>query len=233
MKPSHAADALARASAALVGDTDIAGFLATLLDSSADVLHIDAVGILVEDDGILDLLAASSHAAVELELHQAQLEEGPCVDAHRSNRAVDAHGPDVAALWPRFGPAMLESGFATVHAAPLRWRGTSLGAIGLFRRSDAPFAIDEQTVAQAFADLATLLIVQTERGDLDTVKRRVQELLTTRIVIEQAKGVLSEIHAVDMAEAYQLLLDRAAQDGGKLTTAAKAVIDDAQRRPTT
>lgn len=233
MEPSHAADALAKASAALVDDTDIAGFLATLLDSSADVLHIDAVGILVEDDGNLDLLAASSHAAVELELHQAQLEEGPCVDAHRSCRAVDAQGPELATRWPRFGRAMLESGFSSVHASPLRWRDTSLGALGLFRRSDEPFTSDEQTVAQAFADLATLLIVQTERVDLDSVKRRVQELLTTRIVIEQAKGVLSEIHAVDMAEAYQLLLRRAAQDGGKLTAAARAVIDDAQRRRTT
>jgi hypothetical protein len=128
---------------------------------------------------------------------------------------------------------MLESGFSSVHASPLRWHGTSLGAIGLFRRSDGPFTNDEGTVAQAFADLATLLIVQTDRVDLDKIKRRVQELLTTRIVIEQAKGVLSEIHAVDMAQAYQLLLRRAAQDGGKLTAAAKAVIDDAQRRPAT
>ena len=229
MEASRAADALAKASAALVGETDIAGFLATLLDSSADVLAIDAGGILIEDDDSLDLLAASSHAAVVLELHQAQLEEGPCVDAHRSGQAVDAHGPDLATRWPRFGRTMLDSGFSSVHASPLRWHGVPLGAMGLFRRSDEPFTSEEDAVAQAFADLATLLIVQTDKVDLDTVRRRVQELLTERIVIEQAKGVLAEHHDVDMAEAYQLLLRRAAQDGGKLTAAAKAVVDEAQR----
>ena len=233
MEASRAADALARASAALVGETDIAGFLATLLDSSADVLHSDAGGILIEDDNSLDLLAASSHAAVELELHQAQLDEGPCVDAHRSGRAVNAHGPDLPARWSRFGRTMLDSGFSSVLASPLRWHGAPLGAMGLFRRLDEPFTSDEETVAQAFADLATLLIVRADKVDLDTVKRRIQELLSARVVIEQAKGVLAEDHDMDMAEAYQLLLRRAAQDGGKLTTVAKAVVDEAQRRRTT
>ena len=229
MEASRAADALARASAALVGETDIAGFLATLLDSRADVLSVDAGGILIEDDDSLDLLAASSHTAVELELHQAQLDEGPCVEAHQTGRTVNAHGADLTGRWPHFGQTMLDTGFSSVLASPLRWHGAPLGAMGLFRRSDEQFTSDEEIVAQAFADLATLLIVQTEKVDLDTVKRRVQELLTERIVVEQAKGVLSESHGVDMAEAYQLLLRRAAQDGGRLTAVAKAVVDEAQR----
>src|SRR4051794_39946678 len=95
MEASRAADALAKASAALVGETDIAGFLASLLSSTNDVLQIDACGILVEDGDRLELLAASSHAAVELELHQAQLDEGPCVDAHASGDPVNVHGTDL------------------------------------------------------------------------------------------------------------------------------------------
>jgi hypothetical protein len=230
MEASRAADALAKASAALVGETDIAAFLATLLASTADVLKIDASGILVEDDDHLDLLAASSHAAVELELHQAQIDEGPCVEAHASGSAVNAHGSGLTERWPRFGQQMLVSGFSSVHASPLRWHGVALGAMGLFRRVDIALTPEEETVAQAFADLATLLIVQTDTVDLDTVKRRVQDVLTTRIVIEQAKGVLAETHSVDMAEAYQLLLTRAVMDGDRLTRAAQAVIHEAQQR---
>lgn len=233
MEASRAADALAKASAALVGETDIAGFLATLLTSSADVLQIDAGGILVEDGGRLDLLAASSHAAVELELHQAQLDEGPCVDAHMTSLAVNAHGPDLLDRWPRFGRTMLDSGFSSVHASPLRWHGVALGAMGMFRRTDELLTSEEETVAQAFADLATLLIVQTEKVDLETVRQRVQDLLTERIIIEQAKGVLAESHRVDMAEPYELLLRRAAEDGATLTTTAQAVVDQAQHRPPT
>lgn len=233
MEASRAADALAKASAALVGETDVAGFLAALLASSADVLRIDAGGILVEDDDRLDVLTASSHTAVELELHQAHLDEGPCVDAHKSGRAVNAHGSDLLTRWPRFGQTMLDSGFSAVHASPLRWHGVTLGAMGVFRREDQALTPDEETVAQAFADLATLLIVQTDKVDLDSVRRRIQEVLTTRIIIEQAKGVLAENHGVDMAEAYRLLLGRAAEQDVTLTTAARAEIDRVQRRTIT
>ncbi|VXC55507.1 GAF and ANTAR domain-containing protein [Aeromicrobium sp. 9AM] len=229
MEASRATAALAKASAALVGDADIAGFLADLLTSSADVLRLDASGILVEDDGRLDLLAASSHTATELELHQAHLDEGPCVDAHASGEPVNAHSSDLVAMWPRFGRTMIESGFSAVHASPLRWHGVPLGAMGLFRSADELFTPEEETVAQAFADLATLLIVQTDKVDLDKVKQRVQEVLATRIVIEQAKGVLAEQDDVDMGEAYQELLRRAAQDGGHLTTVAGAIVEGAER----
>jgi hypothetical protein len=201
-----------------------------LLDSSTDILLLDAAGILVEDAGRLDLLAASSHAAVDLEIHQAQLEEGPCVDAHASGEAVDAHGSELLGRWPRFGQHLLDLGFGSTHASPLRWHGTPIGAMGMFRRADEPLTPEETTVAQAFADLATLLIVQTDKVDLDSVRRRIQMMLDTRVVIEQAKGVLAEQHDVDMGEAYQLLLQRAAQDGGQLTSVARAVLDGARQR---
>jgi transcriptional regulator with GAF, ATPase, and Fis domain len=229
MEASRAADALAKASAALVGETDAAGFLAALLASTGEVLRIDASGILIEDGEHLDLLAASSHAAVELEMHQAQLDEGPCVEANMSGQAVNAHAPDLLTRWPQFGQLMIDSGFLSVHASPLHWHGAPLGAVGLFRRSGDLLTPEEQTVAQAFADLATLLIVQTDQIDLDTIRQRVQDVLTTRIIVEQAKGVLSETHRVNMAEAYQVLLRRAADGGATLTATAHAVVDEAQR----
>jgi transcriptional regulator with GAF, ATPase, and Fis domain len=233
MEPAHAADALAHASAALVNTPDVAGILATLLTSSTGVLRMDAGGILVEDGDQLELLAASSHAAWELELHQSQLDEGPCVDAHASGRGVSAHGSDLVSRWPRFGQTMLDAGFVSTVASPLRWHGQTIGAMGLFGRTDLVVTPEEATVAQAFADLATLLIVQTEKVDLDTVKGRVRDVLTSRILIEQAKGVLAWHHGVDMATAYGLLLRRVDDEGSTLTATAQAVIDEAQHRPIT
>jgi transcriptional regulator with GAF, ATPase, and Fis domain len=232
MEASRAADALAKASAALVREPDVSGFLANLLASSGEVLRVDASGILVEDGDSLDLLAASSHDAVELELHQTQLDEGPCVEAHQSGQPVNAHGPDLASRWPTWGQKMLDSGYSSVHASPLTWHGVALGAMGMFRRTDEQLTSAEETVAQAFADLATLLIVQTDKVDIDAVRRRVQEVLATRVGIEQAKGVLAEEHGIDMAEAYQLLVGRAAENGATLTATARAVIDGAQSRQT-
>jgi hypothetical protein len=229
MQSTRAADALARASAALVGEHDVAGFLASLLNSFADVLDVDAAGILVEERGRLELLAASSHAAAELELHQALQDEGPCVDAHADDVAVSLADPDLQERWPDFGRTLVDAGFHYAHASPLHWHGAAIGAMGAFRRTGTPFTDEENVVAQAFADLATLLIVQTEQVDLTALRRRVDELLSTRVVIEQAKGVLSEQEGVDMAEAYAELLRRSAAEGTLLAT-AQEVVEAAQRQ---
>lgn len=228
MEAARAAEALARTSAALVGDIDPAGLLAALLGSCVDVLPVAVGGILVEDRGRLDLLAASSHAAFELELHQAHLDEGPVVDAHATGQPVDARAGALIDRWPLFGRTMQDAGFQSVHASPLRWHGRSLGAMGLFRPSSDGFTVEERVVAQGFADLATLLIVQTTHIDLEAVEHRIHELLATRVVIEQAKGVLAETERVDMAEAYQSLLRRSSASGQPLTAIARAVLDEAQ-----
>ena len=207
MQRADATMALAKASAALVDDHDVSGFLASLLGSVQSVLGADACGILVNDGHGLEVLAASSHDAAELELHQAQFDEGPCVDAHDSATPVEVSGAvELARRWKAVGPIIVECGFELAHASPLRWHGAALGAMGVFRTDGTPFAPEETVVAQAFADIATLLIVQTERVDLADSMKRVQEALATRVTIEQAKGVIAELENVPMNRAYALLL---------------------------
>lgn len=231
MQTTEAAIALAKASAALVEDHDVSGFLASLLASVQSVLGAGACGILVDDGHGLEVLAASSHDAAELELHQAQFYEGPCVDAHASAAPIAASGTvELARRWRRVGPVIVAGGFEYVHASPLRWHGSALGAMGVFRAGETPFTPEEEVVAQAFADIATLLIVQTEHVDLAESTQRVQEALATRVVVEQAKGVLAELENVPMNSAYALLLQRAAESGETLTATARSMIESAQHR---
>ncbi len=231
MQTDDATRALAKASAALVDDHDVSGFLASLLSSVRSVLGADACGILLNDGRGLELLAASSHDAADLELHQAQFDEGPCVDAHDSATPVEVSGAvELARRWRAVGPIIVEAGFELAHASPLRWHGSALGAMGVFRINGAPFTPEETVVAQAFADIATLLIVQTEHVDLASTMKRVQDALATRVAIEQAKGVIAELENVPMNRAYAVLLERAAESGESLTDAARRVIEVAQRR---
>lgn len=229
MRASQASEALAAASSALVGEHDVAGFLAALLRSCEEVLGADASGILVKAEGDrLDVLTASSHEALELEMHQAHLEEGPCVEAYSSGHPVECHAPDeIRRRWPQFGPIMLNAGYRSVRAFPMRWQGTPLGTMGLFLCSRDQFSEDEQVVAQAFADIATSLLVQTET--VQPVRQRIEAALAARTTIEQAKGALAEHLGVDMAEAYSLLMTRAEAEGGDLTAVAAAVVRQAQR----
>lgn len=124
-----ATEALARALASLVRESDVAAVLAELLDDARAVLGASAAGLLVrfESDG-LELLTATSHCAVEVELFQAQQTSGPCVDAIHSGQQVHVSGADtIIARWPVVGPAIVAAGFVSVHAFPVRWHESPIG----------------------------------------------------------------------------------------------------------
>lgn len=231
MEPARAAQALASASASLTRPHDVAGALVGLLANCREGLNVDAAGILVHTGQHMELLAASSHGAAELEMHQLHAEEGPCFDAFSASASIQEHTP--AALlerWPDFASTMVAAGFASVHATPLVWHGTAFGAIGLFRRSDEPFTTDEDRVARAFADIATMLVVQLGKVDAEQVSQRVREALDARIQVEQAKGVLADAQDLSMADAYEALVRGAQEAGTTLTGWAADVLERTQNR---
>jgi hypothetical protein len=114
---------------------DLTGALAALLSGAVDALTADAAALLVRSPGgDLEVLASTSHRAADLGMFQVQVDEGPCVDALRGGVEVDALGhEDIVGRWPLAGPAVVASGYATVHATPLRWRGVTFGALNVFR----------------------------------------------------------------------------------------------------
>jgi GAF domain-containing protein len=232
MTPRTPADTLAQTTAALLRDHDVTDLLYGIVRDGARFTGADAAGLLVHvPGGALELLSATSHAAVELELYQAQAGEGPCVDVVRSGERVDAVGADeILRRWPTVGPAIVRAGFAAVHAYPLQWRGGVLGGLNLFRRDERADDAQQAATARSFADMATLVLVQPERLEQDDVAARLTGALQGRVVIEQAKGVLAHQLGVDMETAYTQLVDRAAQDGRPLTATATAVVHAAYRR---
>ncbi len=231
MNPSHAAHALAQASSTLTSGRDVAGTLVALLRGCRDALEVDAAGILIEVGGQLELLSSSSHNAAELETHQAQLDEGPCVEAYERDTAAKASGEaELLKTWPTFGPKLLESGFGAAHGSPLRWHDGTVGAMGLFRRSDQPFTGEDDVIAQAFADIAAMLIISSDEIAAEQLNDRLQNALETRIAIEQAKGVLAEQHDLDMAQAYELLVQSSMDRRVPLADWAANVVQDASRQ---
>lgn len=231
MEPVHAARALAAASASMTTSRDVVGALNALLANCRDGLGVDAGGVLLFSGGRLELLVASSHRAAELETYQLLVDEGPCLEAFEGGTSVCEQGTErVVDRWPDFGPTMLEAGFQSVHAAPLAVHGTVFGAMGLFRSSATAFTVDEDKVAQAFADIAAMLIVHFGDVPPDQLSRQLQDALSVRMRIEQAKGVLADVHDVSMADAYDLLVRGAEENRQSLTSWANQVLHDAQTR---
>jgi GAF domain-containing protein len=232
MTARTAAQALADAASALTGDDDVTDMLARLLDDARDVLGAQAVGLLLmTPDGGLELLSATSHRAAELELFQIQHDSGPCVDTIRAGTALSvADTREILDRWPQVGPAIVAAGYSAVQAYPLRWHGRTLGAMNVFRDEAGPPDASAAATGQAFANIATIVIVQPTGLTPQQVTERIQQALEARTIIEQAKGVLAYTRELDMSAAYDLLRALAAERQASLTATAADVIARGRQR---
>ena len=224
--------ALARAFSALVREHEVQDVLTTLVADARGELGADSIGILMSSAmGELELLVATSHAVAELELFQAQQEAGPCPDCIRSGEWVSESGDErLVARWGQVGTRIVDSGFEAVRAYPLRWYGETLGALNLFY-STPPTASDLDQLGQAFADVATVVILHPEELSRSEITSRTERALEARKVVEQAKGVIAYQDRITIAEAYERLRAKADELNTSLTRMASAVIRGAQRLP--
>lgn len=212
----------------LVDDYDIIAFLDTLAHRVTDVLDVTACGlVLVDHHGVLNLVAASSDDSRILELMQLQNSEGPCLDCYTSGVPVHcADLNDEGGRWPRFAPAACEKGFRGVHALPMRLRESVIGAMNLFTSRVQPLGNDRIALGQALADIATIGIMHERTiRQYEVVTEQLQTALNSRILIEQAKGVLAERLGTSIDEAFRLLREYARTRNKKLVDIARAIVD--------
>ena len=224
--------ALTRILAAIVRDHELADLFADVVRDCASLLPADAAAILVDNGRHgLELLSATSHRTAELEVYQAQRSNGPCVDVLATGEAISATGTaEIVDRWPDVGQLVVASGFRAVHAFPMTWHGQTVGGLNVFSERPEPLSEASQALAQHFADAATLALLQPRGLDDDELAERVAAALEGRAVIEQAKGVLAQRLGLDMAAAYDNLVDRALHDAASLSATARQVIGEAQGR---
>jgi GAF domain-containing protein len=212
----------------LVDDYDIVDLLTGLTDRCVDLLGISAAGVmLASPEDSLGLVASSSEAMRLLELFELQAQEGPCLDAFRTGQAVAHENLQAGSgRWPAFSTAALQAGFQSALALPLRLREAIIGALNLLSATRTPMAEADVIVARAFADLATLSIIQHRAtAEAHRLNEQLSAALNSRIVIEQAKGVISERTGIDVAEAFSRLRTYARNTNLRLTDVAHAAID--------
>jgi GAF domain-containing protein len=212
----------------LVDDYDIIDLLDQLVGHSVQLLAADAAGILLADlREQLRPVAVSSEDAETMELLQLQSDEGPCLEAYR--RAVQVRIPDLtqaAARWPKFVAAARGGAFASVHAIPLRLRGEAIGALNLFHREVGALPDADLALAQALADVATIGILQERairRGE--ELNEQLQTALHSRVVIEQAKGVVAQHLGVGMDAAFDRLRRYSRGNNLRLAQVARQLVE--------
>ncbi|BBY36330.1 transcriptional regulator [Mycobacterium mantenii] len=217
----------------LLDDFDVVDLLTDLTERCVELLDIEAAGFLLADPlHQLRLLAATSEQARALELFQLQADEGPCVDCYTTGRPVSvADVQRVAGRWPRFVPAAVEEGFASVHAVPMRAAGIVLGALGLFGTRPGELSEADLLVGQTLTHIACVAILTEHPPTPSTVMPQLRSALTSRVIIEQAKGFLRETLGVSVEEAFHLLRTYARTKRQHLTDVARRLMTDRDSRP--
>jgi hypothetical protein len=213
----------------LVDDYDVVEFAQQLVEDCVSLLDVDAAGLLLADPrGGLQVLASTTEQTRLLELLQIQSEAGPCLQAYDTGKQV--HVEDLSAdvgRWPEFAARAAREGLGAVFAIPLRLRSERIGALNMFRAAPGSLSSSDLLVAQALADVATIGILHQRvlmRGA--QVNSQLQSALNSRIVIEQAKGVLAERMGLDMDQAFVSLRTMARSTNRHLSDTARAVIEN-------
>lgn len=212
----------------LVAEYDVIELAQQLIDSSMTLLPIAAAGILIRDShGDLQVIASSSEQTRLLELLQVEVDVGPCLLAYRSGNQVLIDDLSVdPQRWPAFAERAADYNFRSVSALPLRLRDERLGALNLFRTETGAFSSTHIAIGQALADVATIGILnQQTLVHSELINQQLQSALNTRVIIEQAKGVLAERGNVDMDQAFVLLRSHARRTHQRLADVARTVVE--------
>jgi GAF domain-containing protein len=212
----------------LVDDFDVIDVLTVLSHRCVEVIDVHSAGVmLVTPAGELQVIASSSEAMRILELFELQSDEGPCLECFRSgNSVVNMELSKVHDRWPQFAQRAIGGGFFSVHALPMRSRGVTVGALNMFRVTPGPLSAEDIAVAQALADVATIAIIQYQSsiGAAELIAQ-LNEALNSRIIIEQAKGKVSESSGLDMPASFQMLRNHARSHNLHLTDLARSIAD--------
>lgn len=198
------AAAFAETGDTLVSDFDIGVFLRQLGARCVESTAVDAVGLLVGDRrGRPSVVAGSSVAAEGLAAAERDGGDGPGRDCFRTGHPVGPVDLLSAGRWPRFAVLARDAGFGSVEAVPMRLRDSTIGAVSLFVRMRCAIDPEDRAIAQALAGTATIGLLRRRRVDeQEALAVQLRGAMASRILVEQAKGVLAEREGMSVDAAF-------------------------------
>ncbi|MFI5803535.1 ANTAR domain-containing protein [Streptomyces sp. NPDC051561] len=230
----------------LVDDFDLVDFFQQLTVRCSQLLDVSVAAVLLAPAGEpLRVVAPCDPGEALSELLEAAADEGPCVDCHTGPGAVGkvidmalatdtVDGACLARVdlasangrWPAFTPHARQAGYTWACALPLRLREERLGCLLLLRTEKTPLPESDVRLGQALADAAVIGLVHEQTLSAHRLTAiQLRTALDSRIVIEQAKGVLAARLGVTVDEAFNVLRRYARSNGRRLTEVAREVVE--------
>jgi GAF domain-containing protein len=210
----------------LVAGIDVTDFLNLLVRRSIELAEAGAGGVIMQDpnDG-LRVVGASDERAHRMQMLEVENSEGPCVDGLHQGTVIQALTAESHDRWPKFARPALEEGYRAVASFPMRLREDTVGTLNIFR-SDPWLLSDSDVVStQALADVATMGLVR-ERAlrEAKQLAEQLQTALHSRVIIEQAKGMLAAHADLSIDDAFAALRRHARNTNRHLSDVARDVV---------
>ncbi len=226
--PDTLLDSLERFAATLTGGYGIGDVLHNLTEEMAEVLDLTGAGVTLVHDDQQRFVTAAVEAIANLERVQENWQRGPCIDAVASGGPVavpDIAAEDASERWPEYVIAAKTVGIQAVAGIPMVAEGEAIGAVNLYDSQPRNWSAEDLRVATILASIATGYLTHASASrQRQRTAEQLQEALTTRLIIEQAKGVLAAKRETTVDDAFHALRRYARDHNARIHDVARAVV---------
>jgi GAF domain-containing protein len=220
-------DVLTRFSRTLAGRYDVSDVLHELGGAVAEVLSAAGAGVSLGDgEGQLRFATATSELVAEVEQVQQDAQQGPCYSAYTTNEARFVPDLNEVTEWPQLADAARRAGLISVAGIPMAFDGRPVGSLNVYDDRVRDWSDADIVSAQVLADIATGYVVHA--SELDRARRvneQLEEALDSRVVIEQAKGILAGERGITVDQSFAILRDHARRRNVPVRSIAQAVVE--------
>lgn len=211
----------------LVRSYEVGDVLYELVESVSAVLDVPGAGVSLGEGGRVRFVTGMNEASVVTEEAQERGQDGPCVEAYRTGQVVIVE--DLARAegrWEQLRSTAMEAGFRAVAAIPMKIGDDCLGALNLYASAVRVWSEEDLAVAQVLADIATSYIINaSERATMQRRADQLAQALESRVVIEQAKGMLAAERKVRPDDAFGLIRHHARNHNASVRSVAEAIVN--------
>jgi GAF domain-containing protein len=211
---------------------DVADMLYRLTDDVMTVLDVAGSGIAVADEtNLLRYATASSDAVTEVEKVQEDHQAGPCIEAYLTQHSVTISDIAARSDWPDYRKAAQKHGFVGVAGVPISLGTERLGSLNIYDRQARSWTVEDIDAAHVLTDMAAGCLVHERLKDSERLAGQLQHALDSRVLIEQAKGILAADRGIPVDDAFGLLRHHARSNNTTLRVVAQAVVEEGFRPP--
>ncbi len=225
--PDHLSEGIAELSRLLVNEEALDDTLQRVADLACrNIGGADVAGVTLLRDGKPTTAVFTDPTSPEIDSAQYETGVGPCLDAFRHQQVFGVPSTTEDEKWPPFSQACVEHGIMSTLSLPLGVRGNGIGALNLYAREPAAFSEEQEQVGMMFAAQASVALANAQLyNSAYRLTQQLQEALTSRAIIDQAKGILMGQHGVGAAEAFELLRRQSQRENRKLRELAQELVD--------